>query len=214
MPPCNLKVGDVFGRLEVLESVGRSKHGKVLWRCACSCGGEAVSTSGDLKSGNTKSCGCLQREKAASFNKRHGMSRTPMYERWCNIKRRVYDEKCPSYKDYGGRGIKVCDRWLESFENFYEDMGDPPSEKYSIDRIDNDGDYCPENCRWATDREQSCNTSRNRILTHRGASKTMTEWCEIYSIRYSTVYDRITRYGWSVEDALTKPARRVNDKTK
>jgi len=159
-----VEIGDTFDRLTVVEYMGTkirsgNKHIK-LWKCSCSCSNNTIIVeTSSLISGNTKSCGCLSREVIIKRNTTHNMSRSVEYIAWAGMKARCYNTKEESYKDYGGRGIKVCDRWLESFENFYEDMGPKPEPKnlYSIDRINVNGNYKPNNCKWATKFEQSIN---------------------------------------------------------
>ncbi len=139
----------------------------------------------------------------------HGMSRTSEHRAWLRIKSRCYNPNFAGYKNYGGRGITMCDRWLNSFENFYEDMGDKPSEDLSLDRIDNDGNYEPENCRWATSKQQNRNQSQSVFLTINGETKHVAEWCEISGIKHSVCKNRLWK-GWSPEDAVfKKPRKRV-----
>lgn len=127
----------------------------------CDCGNKTIVSTGNLKNGTTKSCGCYQREYQAKRGRKnfykHGLSNHPLYPTWSTMKSRCYNKNNISYKNYGARGIKVCDRWLNSFENFLKDMGEKPSDKHSLDRIDINGDYEPSNCRWATPEEQAIN---------------------------------------------------------
>jgi hypothetical protein len=150
--------GRVFGRLTVLNFSHVAKK-RSYWRCVCGCvaGTVRIVRTDHLKSGNTKSCGCLQREMTGGIHRTHGRYETPEYHAWESMKQRCYNKRHASYSDYGGRGITMCDRWLESFENFFSDMGKKPSAHHSIDRRDNDGNYDPSNCRWATDSEQRRN---------------------------------------------------------
>ena len=123
-----------------------------------------------------------------------------------SMKQRCYNEKCKDYYLYGGRGIKVCDRWLESFENFLEDMGDRPSKNHSIDRIDVNGDYSPKNCRWADNKTQMRNRKNTKIINYKGLVKPISQFCEELALPYRVVYERI-KMGWSVEKAFTTPVR-------
>lgn len=156
-------IGRRFCRLVVKATAETEvKSKKTCWNCVCDCGKETIVRTGSLESGNTKSCGCLMMERILEAVSTHGMAYTKEYRCWQSIRDRCYNKSFANYKHYGGRGIKVCDRWLESFENFYEDMGDKPSKKHSIDRINNDGNYHPDNCRWATDYEQAINKRGNK----------------------------------------------------
>jgi hypothetical protein len=195
--------GQTFSRLTVISRAEKDKRNKSQWNCLCSCGKNIRVVARSLKSGGTKSCGCLNTEKRKTNNLIHGMSYSPEYTTWKSIKARCYGKNSLTQL-YRDKGIKVCDRWLESFENFYEDMGDRPSSKHSIDRIDNDGDYCPENCRWATAKEQSNNRSKNVKMTLDGETKTIAEWAKVLGIRSGVIGWR-KRSGWSDEKALTTP---------
>ena len=153
--------GQKFSRLTVIE-FSRIAGGEANWKCKCSCGAISFVRGTDLRSGSTKSCGCFRleilRRKGKNFKHGHtigGLS--PEYKAWVNLVYRCGNPQHPSFKYYGGRGITVCDRWLGSFPSFLADMGTRPGPKYSIDRIDNDGGYCKENCRWATKKEQCLN---------------------------------------------------------
>jgi hypothetical protein len=153
-----------FGRLTPIVYTGTLESGHAAWLCRCDCGNEKIIRSASLISGLTKSCGCLQKEIARksiikSFTT-HGMSKSPEYHSWTGMKRRCYYSKGKDYKDYGQRGIRVCDRWVNSFDNFLTDMGLRPSAKHSLNRIDNDGNYCLENCKWSTQAEQQQNRFR------------------------------------------------------
>ncbi len=141
--------GQVFGKLTVIRYEGRGDHGN-MWMCQCECGNYKTTYINTLNKGQVRSCGCI-----AGKNGTHKKARTPIYEVWAKMKKRCFNPSHKSYNDYGGRGITVCDRWM-SFENFYNDMGDKPKGK-SLERIDNDGDYTPFNCKWASREEQQRN---------------------------------------------------------
>jgi hypothetical protein len=205
--------GRTFGRLTVLRRILPNSRGKVKWVCRCVCGKSVVVAGTALKSGNTTSCGCYNREQCRLRGMLHGQCGSKIYSTYHGIIARCYNKEAGSYPDYGGRGIKVCDRWREGFENFYSDMGDPPTPDHSIDRIDCNGDYEPGNCRWA-DWETQCNNKNNtRFLEFAGESKSITQWSHSLGMAKLTLYDRVTKLGWSAEKALTTPVRKRNKTT-
>lgn len=195
--------GKQFHRITVLE-VFRHKS-KPYAKAVCQCGTPLVKPLRDLKSGNTKSCGCLNKEVNALRFLTHGKSRTRIYRIWSNMIQRCENSKNPSYDCYGGRGITVCKSW-HSFETFLRDMGEP-GESLTIDRKDNGGNYCKTNCKWATYGEQLRNTRRNHLLTLNGQTKPLCDWVIETGLAYHTIFGRL-RNGWSVEDALMKPLSR------
>lgn len=199
--------GETFSRLYILGYAG--KVGKNLyWYCRCVCGKIVKVGSGNLKNGNTTSCGCFKIRNTKEKNSTHGHSRgyvtTPTYRTWVNMINRCSNPKTIHYHNYGGRGIKVCDRWLK-FENFLEDMGEKPKNT-TIERIWNDGNYESGNCRWATYKEQNNNRRSNHFLTFRGKTQTIAQWSREIEVNGSTLFDRINN-GWTVERALTTPVR-------
>ena len=165
--------GKTFGRLLVLSLSGKDVHG-YTYKCKCSCGTIMVAKGALLRRGTTKSCGCINRERITERNTSHGQSKTPLYKTWCGMKARCGNPNEDRYKDYGGRGIKVCERWVNSFENFRDDMGERPTSRHSLDRDDNDGDYSPDNCKWSDDTEQVHNRRKMKHTSsqYRGVHKT------------------------------------------
>jgi hypothetical protein len=221
------KIGEVFDRLTIIgkESIALTASTRIarsgnriaagartVWICRCECGTIARVRSYHLKSGNTRSCGCLEREKLSARSAKHGGKRSPEYMVWCGLKARCYDSKREQFKDYGGRGIKVCDRWLHDFSAFLADMGTRPTPKHSLDRFpDTNGDYEPGNCRWATRPQQARNTRSNVVISFGGETKTLVEWAEDLGINYYTLQARIKKRKWPIEKAFTiaaKPAPR------
>lgn len=196
--------GQRFGRLVVIERAtisGRGAH----WKCRCVCGGEVIVGAPNLTTGNTQSCGCLKRETISRRATTHGMKGTREYRAWQAMKNRCTLPSNRHWADYGGRGIKVCERWLDSFETFLEDVGPAPSEKHSIDRFpDTNGNYEPGNVRWATQREQCRNKRNNVVLTRNGESMTVVEWAERLGVKPGYLYKRVRR-GWSDAAVLETP---------
>lgn len=197
-------IGKTFGRLTVVEDMGRGKHHR-MYRCICICGGEAVLAKRNILRGS--SCGCLKRERVGNANRKHGKSKDRLFKVWWAMKERCQYEKNKEWKRYGGRGISVCERWDKSFENFLLDMGPcPPS--YQLDRINNDGNYEPGNCRWVTPKMNANNRRSNRLLTHNGETACISEWSKRTGIPYQNITARLGK-GWTVEKTLTQPVRRM-----
>ena len=202
--------GTQFGRLTVIRFNGITKSNIYMWQCVCECGNKKTVSSSNLKRGYTRSCGCIRVENAkrtALINcdtTTHGMTGTTEYRTWQAMKKRCINPKDKYYSIYGGRGIKVCDRWLESFENFFEDMGEKPTPSHTLDRFPNkNGNYELTNCRWATQKEQQNNRTNNHIIEHEGLSLTLSQWSEKLGIKSSTLRERLRKRGWSTEEALT-----------
>lgn len=201
--------GKQFGRWTVI-GLSPKEGRKTYWTCQCECGNVKDIRSDILQSGQSKSCGCLKSEVSAanvSKNHTHKQSGTRIYRIWQGIKRRCENVNEPCYYRYGGRGIKVCDEWNKDFIAFYEwAMSNGYADDLSIDRIDNNGNYCPENCRWSTNKEQ-CNNRRTNVLYKIGnATKTLMQWCEIFEVDYQDVRARFHR-GVNSTDELFHPVR-------
>lgn len=200
--------GKKYGRLTVIEFVGKNKHRAALWLCKCECGNTIIAHGASLRSGNTRSCGCLMREYSRKLNYKHGISQTRIQNIYNGLKARCYNKNNPRYKSYGYRGVQICDEWLKSVKNFYDwAMSNGYKDDLTIDRIDNNGDYCPENCRWVNLQEQNRNTSRNRLFTMNGKTQCVTDWAKVLGLNPVTVLGRINRGKWSVEKALTTPVK-------
>lgn len=181
--------GEKHGRLTAVRSVGMKSSGKVLvrvWRYRCDCGSEVEVVPSKVRNGNTKSCGCLNREKRLISSLTHGEKAngrtSPEYLTWINIRQRCGNPNSEDFQNYGGRGISVCGHWRDSFANFLEDMGRRPSPEHSIDRIDNDGNYEPSNCRWATRIQQQRNKRSNHFVTVDGVKMTVVAAAQVVGI--------------------------------
>ena len=200
-------VGQKFERLTVM-AFSCVKHGNSYWSCECECGGKTEVSNCNLKNGHVKSCGCLKEETRFTCHLVHGSSRigkqTRTYRIWTGIKTRCLNKNTDSYKDYGGRGIVICDRWKYSFKNFLDDMGECPS-GLTIERINNNGNYEPDNCKWATSKEQCNNTRSNRLIEYNGEVKTLKQWADTLKIHWSTLRNKLEKYGQDIERAFTEP---------
>lgn len=213
-----VKAGERYGRLSVIEEVEPHKApcGQSYRRfaCNCDCGASTVVQLSSLRMGLTNSCGCLQKEHAAENGRRnatHGMDGTPTHKAWLSMRQRCL---CPThqyYNHYGGRGVAICQRWLDSFEAFLKDMGVRPDGR-TLDRIDNEGNYKPGNCRWATQAQQNRNMRKTRLLSHNGETLCLAEWSRRTGLSIGAITGRL-KAGLSTTDALTVPAgiRRLAD---
>ncbi len=210
--------GQRFGRLVVLsramkdELPDKNLYSQVFWKCQCDCGNVKFVSSGHLRDGHTKSCGCLHDENARTVGKTHGMTHTRLHAIWSNMVQRCTNPKNTKYKDYGARGIHVCSEWRDfavfcewAYNNGYQ-------QDLTIDRIDVDGNYCPENCRWATNFEQMRNMTVNHWITYKGETHILADWVKILGDKGPSFKSRILR-GWSAEKAMETPCLRIR-KTK
>lgn len=193
--------GKRFGRLTVIDRAGRDKNHLVLWRCQCDCGVPLTVRGQDIRRGKIVSCGCRRAEALLERNFRHGMTGTRPYRIWKAMHTRCYNPRSHSFPDYGGRGIKMCERWRDSFQNFWEDMKDGYADGLEIDRIDNNGDYCKENCRWVTDAQQNRNKRNNRYIETSLGRMTMAELAETAGASYDTTKRRLN-LGWTGDEVL------------
>ena len=181
-------IGIKFGLLTVVKKDGYGLlggHSRTMWLCECECGNKKRIFSVYLIKGYSKSCGCHIEHK--------GVSKISGYSSWKSIKTRCYNSNNHKYPDYGGRGIKMCDRWFNSFKYFMEDMGEKPSNLHTIERINNDGNYEKSNCKWALPIEQSRNKRNSRWITYKGASHIMAEWARIFKVNGSTLQERLDK---------------------
>ena len=197
--------GQRFGRLTVIELV--KINNRSHWLCKCDCGKETLAQGGYLISGHKKSCGCLHddlsRERLTKMNETHGESKTRLYKIWSDIKKRCYCKTFWAFDRYGGRGIKLCEEWHDypTFRDWCINNG--YAENLTIDRIDNDGNYQPDNCRWVDRKTQANNKSNVRHITYKGETKTISEWAEIVGVNRQTLYSRIFTYNIPLEEAFT-----------
>lgn len=193
--------GEKFGRLTVVSHIGVRGRRRHFWRCECECGAFHEAASDNLKKGRVTSCGGCY--KPGSKNKTHGLSTSSTYHIWATMKARCYNPNNENFHRYGGRGITMCSRWRESFEAFLDDMGERPK-GHSIDRINNDLGYGPDNCRWATGADQMRNTRATRKLTLHGKVQTLTDWAKEIGISATGLQRRIDHLNWPLEKALTQ----------
>lgn len=198
--------GKTFHRLTVEKFVGRVDHigyHRYHYQCRCICGTVKVLSDTEIRMG-TKSCGCLIRDVLMERNYKHGMCDSTEYQSWSDMIKRCTNPNAAGWKHYGGRGIKVCERW-KSFQNFLDDLGQKPTSKHTIDRYPNvNGDYEPSNTRWATKKEQGRNKRDNRLITVEGVTRCVSEWNEVMKLPYGTINNRLF-YGWEEQESVTTP---------
>lgn len=208
MSKANELAGQRFGRLTVIERAGSTPGGVSKWKCICDCGNIVIASCGNLKNGHTKSCGCLVKEKAKETHQTHGLRKTTLYSVWRGMLARCYDTNDRYYKNYGLRGIVVCEEWRNDFKAFYDwAMAHGYKEGLSIDRKDTNGNYEPDNCRFVTMKVQQNNRTNNRLVTYGGRTKTVAEWADETGIPVKTLYNRLSK-GMPIELALTKGAKK------
>lgn len=196
-------IGKKFNMLTVVKQENSKSKGKRYWLCKCDCGNLTVVNTSNLCSGQVKSCGCIANRPN---NKSHGMSKTVLYSRWLGIKKRCKCEKTNSFENYGGKGVRVCKEWEESFESFMKwALANGFEEKLTIDRIDPNGDYCPENCRWITIKDQENNRSNNVYYEYNGECLTIPQLAEKYGINKRTLFWRINSKNMSIKEAIETP---------
>lgn len=191
-----------FGRLTALCRLHNTK-GKTKWLCVCDCGNFKEVRVSHLISKHTNSCGCLHKENISNLFSKHHKTKTRIYTTWLSMKSRCYNKSNKDYMYYGGRGIKLCDEWCDDFQSFYDwAINNGYKDNLTIDRIDVNGNYEPNNCRWITTKQQARNRRDNKLYTINDVTRCLSEWCEIYKLKYQKVYDRLYKLGWSIERAL------------
>lgn len=209
MPKFINLTGQKIGRLSVIKLA--EKGPRAWWICICDCGTIKTISSSLLRSGQITSCGCYKKENDGKHCIKHGMAAggkvTPEYNCWRHMKRRCLNPKDGKYDRYGGRGIKICDRWINNFENFLSDMGKRPFAWSEINRIDNDGNYTPENCEWTSKKINNRNRMDNHRIEFNSSNLSIAEWAEKTGISWHTIYYRIFRHKWPIEKALTTPVK-------
>lgn len=196
--------GRVFGLLTVVRFAGRDSAKRAVWECRCACSAVLVVRAWNLKNGHQRSCGCMTEQWIGEANTTHGRTRTRLYTAWNAMHERCRNPKNDEFHNYGGRGIRVCERWSR-FEAFLQDVGEPPTDRHTLERIETNGNYEPGNCKWATRKEQARNKRNNRLITFRGKTRSLVEWGEETGFGGSRIGNRL-RIGWSIERALTEQA--------
>ena len=199
--------GKRFGKLIAIERV-KNVGKKVSWKCLCDCGKETIVLTTNLTTNRIKSCGCLKNQKLIERSTKHNQRHTKLYEVWKTMKQRCFNPNHKSFHNYGGRGIIVCDEWKDNYQAFYEwSMNNGYKEGLSIDRINNDGNYEPSNCRWADRFTQNNNTRQNKPVVIDGVSKTIHQWAREYNIPVEIVRNRLYNKHWDIVKALTTPVK-------
>ena len=207
---------EVFNNLKVIKYIGKNNKGKSLWECRCLlCGNITNAITSELKRGHKKSCGCLRLIEVKKSISTHNHSYTRLYTIWTDMKQRCFNQNSKPFKNYGGRGITICDEWKNNFQAFYNwSVTHGYADDLTIDRKDNDGDYCPENCRWITFVEQQNNRSNNTYLTWNNETNTISDWSRILDIPCYVISSRLHKLKWSVEKTLSTPIKKRKEVTK
>lgn len=195
--------GKRFGKILVIKKSSKTRNNKTYWLCKCDCGIMKDIIGSSLTSGNTKSCGCKTIEATIRRNTTHGLAKHALYSTYRGMLQRCNYKKHISYKDYGGRGIKVCQEWSEFIPFYNWATNNGYQEHLTLDRIDVNGNYKPSNCRWATTKEQARNTSRNKFITYKGRKETLSFWSEYFNIGHKTISYRLNQ-GWDLEKVFSK----------
>ena len=198
-------IGEKYGKWIVLSEAESKNHNRAFL-CRCDCGTEAVVMGHNLRTGGSVQCTQCAWESHPGRKKTHGLTGTRIYNIWRGIKLRCYIPSHPSFDHYGGQGITMCDRWRNSFESFLEDMGKLPTQFHQIDRIDNEGNYEPNNCRWVLPKEQQNNRRNNIMISYKGETRSVADWASVLGVNQSTLYMRV-KAGWPSEKVLSTPIR-------
>lgn len=196
--------GQRFGRLTVIRRA-KNRRNLTYWLCKCDCGKEVEVSKGSLVRGYTKSCGCYNLEKIIERNTKHNLNKTRIHNTWVHMKQRCFNKNTQAYANYGGRGITVCEEWKNDFMAFYNwAINNEYTDELTIERVDVNGNYCPENCTWITKSQQCLNTRKNVFLTYNGMTKTIKEWADYFNVTYSAFFHRVER-GWDLDRIFNQP---------
>jgi hypothetical protein len=199
-------IGKKFGKLTVIDKLPSDRHGARAL-CKCDCGATKVAYLYRLKSGANQSCGCTNRDRLTKMHFKHGMTNTRLFRIWSSMRERCTNSNAINYKNYGGRGIAICKEWDEFIPFMEWALSNGYNYALAIDRIDNDGNYSPDNCRWVTPAENSNHKRNSVILSYGGKTQTISQWADEYGIGRSTLRNRILNYGWEISDALNTPVK-------
>lgn len=201
-----IKQGDKFGKWTIIEEIAPkiiSNKPRRMFRCQCECGNIGEVQLSCLRNGHSTSCGCEQKKRASAANTKHGLEKQPLYCTWKNMKKRCNNPNATEYKNYGGRGISVCEEWSKDFQNFYDwAINNGWTKELTIDRIDTNGNYCPENCRWADVKTQMNNMTKNHYIEYNGDTYTLSTLSEHLNIPYNIVRYRLSNCKWTVEQLI------------